>query len=97
MRKFLLLTTLALASLATSSFAIPALPRKSPEFVIHLTDGSQKLLSSYRGKTIAMAFMFTTCPHCQKTAGVWPKSRLNMRLKGCRFWALPSTTALPGG
>jgi peroxiredoxin len=82
MRKFLLLTTLALASLATSSFAIPALPRKSPEFVIHLTDGSQKLLSSYRGKTIAMAFMFTTCPHCQKTAGVLAKVQTEYAAKG---------------
>lgn len=44
------------------------LPRKAPEFVIQMPDGSQKLLSSYRGKAVAMAFMFTTCPHCQNTA-----------------------------
>jgi peroxiredoxin len=68
MHKFLLLATLALAGLATSSFADPQTPRKSPEFVIHMTDGSQKLLSSYRGKTIALAFMFTTCPQTEYAA-----------------------------
>jgi len=82
MRKFLLLTVLALASLATSSFAVVQTPRKAPEFVIQMVDGSQKLLSSYRGKTIAMAFMFTTCPHCQKTAGVLAKVQTEYAAKG---------------
>ncbi|HWE48446.1 MAG TPA: TlpA disulfide reductase family protein [Bryobacteraceae bacterium] len=81
MRKFLLLSIVALASLATSSFAVQT-PRKSPEFVIHMTDGSQKLLSSYKGKTIALAFMFTTCPHCQKTAGVLAKVQTEYAAKG---------------
>ena len=45
-------------------------PRPAGEFVIHMTDGSQKLLSSYRGKVVVMAFMYTTCTHCQHTAGV---------------------------
>src|SRR5580693_2449503 len=81
MRKFLLLTTLALASLTTSSFAGQT-PRKAPEFVIQMADGPQKLLGSYRGKTIAMAFMFTTCPHCQKTAGVLAKVQTEYAAKG---------------
>jgi len=46
------------------------LPRKAPEFVIQTPDGKQALLTSYKGKTIVMAFMFTTCPHCQNTAKV---------------------------
>jgi peroxiredoxin len=48
----------------------PQAPRPAGEFVIHMTDGSQKLLSSYRGKVVVMAFMYTTCTHCQHTAGV---------------------------
>ncbi|HYO84037.1 MAG TPA: TlpA disulfide reductase family protein [Bryobacteraceae bacterium] len=43
-------------------------PRKAPEFVIHLPDGGQKLLSQYRGKVVALEFLFTTCPHCQSSA-----------------------------
>jgi thiol-disulfide isomerase/thioredoxin len=40
-------------------------PRKAPEFVFNLQDGKQLLLSSFRGKVVAISFMFTTCPHCQ--------------------------------
>lgn len=45
-------------------------PRKAAEFVIQHPDGKQQLLTSYRGKTVVLALMFTTCSHCQKTAGV---------------------------
>jgi peroxiredoxin len=62
---------LAVAALATSLFAGATLPRKAPEFVFQMApDGHQQLLSAYKGKTIVLAFMYTTCPHCQKTAGV---------------------------
>jgi peroxiredoxin len=96
MHKFLLLATLALAGLATSSFADPQTPRKSPEFVIHMTDGSQKLLSSYRGKTIALAFMFTTCPHCQKTAGVLAKVQTEYAAKGVQVLGVTFDEGAPG-
>ena len=44
----------------------PQVPRRSPEFALTYVDGSQKLLSSYRGKVILLAFVHTTCPHCQQ-------------------------------
>jgi peroxiredoxin len=72
MRKALLLpaaAALALSSLvATVALAAAPVPRKAPEFVILNPDGKQQLLSSYRGKVVVLALMFTTCPHCQKTA-----------------------------
>jgi len=40
-------------------------PRPAPEFVVNLSNGSQILLSQYTGKVVMLAFMFTTCPHCQ--------------------------------
>ena len=46
------------------------LPRPAGEFTIHLDNGKQVLLSSYRGKVVLMAFFFTTCTHCQHMAGV---------------------------
>lgn len=68
MRK--ILASLILAGL-TSAVAFSAqVPRKAPEFVIQSPEGKQQLLSSYRGKTVVLALMFTTCPHCQKTAGI---------------------------
>jgi thiol-disulfide isomerase/thioredoxin len=48
----------------------PAL-RKSPEFVIHFVDGKQTLLSSYKGKVIALLMVHTTCPHCQHTSQIF--------------------------
>ena len=60
---------LVLMALATALFAAQV-PRKAPEFVFQMVDGPQQLLSMYKGKTIAVAFMYTTCPHCQKTAQV---------------------------
>ena len=40
-------------------------PRKSPDFTIHLPDGKNLPLTSFRGKVLAVAFISTTCPHCQ--------------------------------
>jgi thiol-disulfide isomerase/thioredoxin len=52
------------------SEAIPVL-RKSPEFVIKFVDGKQMLLSSLKGKVVALLMVHTTCPHCQHTSQVF--------------------------
>src|SRR3982751_6289400 len=59
---FALLTAFSLAAVPAYSAEIP---RKAPELAIQLPDGSQKLLSSFRGKVVVLEFVFTTCPHCQ--------------------------------
>ena len=46
-------------------------PKPAPEMVINMPDGSQKLLSSLRGKVVVLDFIFTTCPHCQHAAVVF--------------------------
>jgi peroxiredoxin len=69
MRKLLLLVTLAAAAFAGEApHKAPVVPRKAAEFVFHMTDGPQQLLSMYKGKTVVLALMYTTCPHCQKLA-----------------------------
>jgi thiol-disulfide isomerase/thioredoxin len=45
------------------------IPRKAPELYIQL-QGKQIQLSQYRGYVCAVAFMSTTCPHCQHLAQV---------------------------
>jgi peroxiredoxin len=83
MRKTLLFVALATALFTVSTQAkVGAVPRKSPEFVIQMIDGPQQLLSSYKGKTIALAFMYTTCPHCQKTAQALSKVQTEYAAKG---------------
>jgi thiol-disulfide isomerase/thioredoxin len=59
---------LALVVAAGAAFSAQV-PRQAPEFAIHMADGSQKLLSSYRGKTVALALVFTSCVHCQHMMG----------------------------
>jgi len=49
----------------------PPVIRKSPEFVIKFNDGHQMLLSSLRGKVVALLMVHTTCPHCQHTSQVF--------------------------
>lgn len=75
-------TLLAQAPAAKKSAEAPLTPRRAGEFVIHMPDGSQKLLSSYRGKVVVMAFMYTTCSHCQHTAGVLAKIQTEYANKG---------------
>ncbi len=88
-----ILVVMSALALATGLFAqTPAAPKAAPltprpagEFVIHMTDGSQKLLSSYKGKVILMAFMYTTCSHCQHTAGILAKVQNDYAAKGVQI------------
>ena len=46
-------------------------PRQAPEFIIAGAGPSgQTLLSSTRGKPVLLFLFFTTCPHCQRSAGL---------------------------
>lgn len=60
---------LVVAVLTVGSIWLPAsaaeVGKPSPEFAIRFNDGSQKLLSSFRGKVVCIEFLHTTCPHCQ--------------------------------
>jgi thiol-disulfide isomerase/thioredoxin len=55
----------------TSKTEAPPVIRKSPEFVIKFVDGHQMLLSSLKGKVVALLMVHTTCPHCQHTSQVF--------------------------
>jgi len=47
--------------------------RKAPELAFSVPGQGQKLLSQYRGKVVALEFIFTTCPHCQAASRVMTK------------------------
>ena len=73
MRKFLVL-------FACAALLCPLLPgddlesvRKAPELAFNIPGQGQKLLSQYRGKVVALEFIFTTCPHCQAASHVMSK------------------------
>ena len=57
-------------------------PRPAPEFVISYPGGKQELLSKYKGKVVALAFIFTTCPHCQVECQMLSKLNTELGAKG---------------
>ena len=50
---------IGVAALAGFIFAAE-IPRKSPEFTIHLSDGKDVKVSDYRGKVLCLIFILTT-------------------------------------
>jgi peroxiredoxin len=83
MRKLIVLIGLATALFAGQApKKVPVVPRKAAEFVFLEVGAPQQLLSMYKGKTIVLAFMYTTCPHCQKTAQVLTKVQTEYAAKG---------------
>ena len=57
------------AGFSLEAFTAPV-PRKAPEVTITMNSGEQLLLSSLRGKVVALEFLLTTCPHCQRCSGI---------------------------
>ena len=57
----LILTTVLLAS----SVQAGQTPRPAPEFTIQRYQTAPLMLSQLRGKIVALAFIYTTCSHCQ--------------------------------
>jgi thiol-disulfide isomerase/thioredoxin len=46
------------------------LPRAAGELKINFNEGKPVSLQDYRGKVVLMAFISTTCEHCQHTTGI---------------------------
>src|SRR5947199_10421042 len=58
------LSALCISAFFNGSAAEPARP--SPAFSIARTGAAPLKLSQYKGKVVALAFIYTTCPHCQR-------------------------------
>ena len=78
----LIATVAALSSALFLRAEMPPVPRPAPEFVIQYNDGHQALLSSFRGKVVALEFLYTTCPHCQHSSQVFSKLNGEFASKG---------------
>jgi cytochrome oxidase Cu insertion factor (SCO1/SenC/PrrC family) len=64
---FRILATIAAAALAIQGADVP---RKAPDLAIHMNNGKDLQVNSYRGKVVCLAFILTTCPHCQNTTRI---------------------------
>jgi thiol-disulfide isomerase/thioredoxin len=56
--------------------------RKAPELAFSIPGKGQQLLSQYRGKVVALEFIFTTCPHCQAASKYMTKLQSEYGSKG---------------
>ena len=63
------------------------LPRKAPDFTINLPGGKTLPLSQYKGHPVVLAFILTTCSHCQKTVGVLAKDQAEYGPRGLQVLA----------
>lgn len=62
-------------------------PRPAGEFAIKLPNGQVTLLSQYSGKVVLLAFISTTCPHCQKTTQLLSSLQNEYAPRGVQFLA----------
>ncbi|HEY1240071.1 MAG TPA: TlpA disulfide reductase family protein [Bryobacteraceae bacterium] len=76
------------------------LPRPAPDFAINLPGGKQVLLSQYKGKTVALTFILTYCPHCQKIVSFLSKDQNEYGARGFQVLASAiedgAAAAVPG-
>src|ERR1700690_2933806 len=57
-------------ALTLASLWAADIPRKAPELAVQMAGGQQLLLSQFRGKVVMIAFVHTTCPHCQNLSTI---------------------------
>jgi peroxiredoxin len=81
----LLLGTLGVLAFVSVLFGedtlAPAI-RKAPEVAYTVPGQGQKLLSQYKGKVVALEFIYTTCPHCQAASHVMSRLQNDLGSKG---------------
>src|SRR5207247_10292321 len=55
----------------TLAASAPTLPRPAPDITIHTPSGPVSLAQpQFKGKVVLLAFIQTTCPHCQHATGI---------------------------
>jgi thiol-disulfide isomerase/thioredoxin len=79
--------TLLFSLLLTSSIFAAEIPRPASDIAIKMPDGKQKSVSEYRGNVLCLAFILTTCSHCQKAVQDLTAVEKELGSKGFRVLA----------
>jgi thiol-disulfide isomerase/thioredoxin len=81
--KTILAAVAASVLMGVSLFAADASSlRKAPDFTFSLPGKAAQPLSEYRGKVVALEFIFTTCPHCQAASKMMTKLQEEFGARG---------------
>lgn len=78
---------LILATLTATFAAEPVVPRKAPPLGIQMGPEKYTWLSEYSGRTCVVAFILTTCSHCQFTTGVLNRIQKDYTAQGVQIIA----------
>jgi cytochrome oxidase Cu insertion factor (SCO1/SenC/PrrC family) len=73
------LAVLFITAMVTDAASVP---RKAAELQIQMTGAKPIELSQYRGRPVVLAFILTTCSHCQYTTGLLVKLQTEFVSKG---------------
>ncbi|MFY9725243.1 MAG: TlpA disulfide reductase family protein [Bryobacteraceae bacterium] len=74
------LFVLSLAAAAT--VMAQQVPRKTNEWTIQVPGGKPLSLAAYKGKPVLLAFILTTCPHCQHAVEILNKLQPEYERRG---------------
>lgn len=77
----------ALLLLLSPSAPAADLPRKAPDFTINLVDGKKLTLAQYKGHAVVLAFILTSCTHCQETVKALSKLQNEYAARGLQVLA----------
>jgi thiol-disulfide isomerase/thioredoxin len=69
-------------ALFAGMLAASVVPRPSQELQIQMPGAKPIALSQYKGKAVVLAFILTTCSHCQYTTGLLVKMQNEFGPKG---------------
>lgn len=77
---------IAVMIVATALLAAGAqLPRPAGDLTINLNGGKKLQLSTYKGTPLVLAFILTTCSHCQATTGLLAKYQAEYGPRGLQI------------
>jgi peroxiredoxin len=79
---------LALVPLVAADSGRKMVGKPAPELVLQVPGQPQKLLSEYRGKVVALEFIFTTCVHCQHSSQLMAKLQPEYAARGFQTLAV---------
>jgi thiol-disulfide isomerase/thioredoxin len=87
------LKLIACTSLVALFLSAADLPRPAPNTVFPAPNGGSIDISKFKGKVIAIEFLLTTCPHCQKTAGIMQRMQDEYGANGFQAFGVATDTA----
>jgi peroxiredoxin len=73
---------IALAALSAVVLQAATIPRPAPDLAIGMKGGNALHPNQYKGKVVVVAFILTTCSHCQRTTGYLNKLQKELGPRG---------------